>query len=86
MSSLLTSDIFFFITALSVIILTIIFATAGIYLVKILKEFKEMLEKLKNMVHKTEAEFDTLYAELTESWIFKLLFGRKGTIKKKVTK
>ncbi len=82
MNSILTSDIFFFITSFAVIIVTLVFVTALIYLVRILRDFKEMSERIKNMVQTTEEEFEDISRTITESWIFKFLFGKKKPVKK----
>jgi hypothetical protein len=86
MSSIVTSDIFFFITSLAVICLTVILSIAGIYLVRILKDFKEVSSKFKHMVTMTEGEFENIYTRLTESWIFKFLFSSKKPVRKRDTK
>lgn len=86
MNSVLTSDIFFFITSLAVIIIAAIFATAGVYLVKILRDFKDVSGRFKHMVEMSEGEFENIYTRLTESWIFKFLFSPKGSGKKRTTK
>jgi hypothetical protein len=82
MSSALTSDIFFFITSAAVIILTIVFTISGVYVVRILKDFKEISEKIKTMTRVTEEEFENIHTVITESWLFKFIFGKKQPTKK----
>ncbi len=85
MDSVLTSDIFFFITATAIVILTIIFGCAGVYIVLILKDFKDVSHKVKDMVYKTEGELEDVYAHLTESWLFKFIFGKRRGAKKRAS-
>jgi len=50
MDSLLKADIFFLITALAVVFLTALFAVVLIYLIRILRDVKQVSEHLKEEV------------------------------------
>jgi hypothetical protein len=63
-----------------------VFFVAGVYLVRILKDFKEVSGRFKHMVEMTEGDFENIYTRLTESWIFKFLFSPKKQARKRGVK
>jgi hypothetical protein len=77
MEPLLKSDIFFFITSVSVVLLTVIFIIIGVYLIKIMKNFSHMSETLKKTVDDTDDELRDIGVHVRESPIFTFIFGRK---------
>ncbi len=82
MESIFKSDIFFFITSISVILFTIIFIISGFYFIKIMKNFSDISEILKNTVKKTEDGISEIGERITESLIFSFIFGKKKKSKK----
>jgi hypothetical protein len=86
MEPLLKSDIFFFITAISVIILTLVLITVFFYVMKILRDIKEISRIAKDQSVKLSEDVDRLRVKMAQqefSWgsIFKIitgLFKRKG--------
>ena len=71
------SDIFFFITSISIIIFTIFLVIVGIYIVKIVKNFSHMSETLKNTVDDADVELREMSEHVRQSAIFNFIFGRK---------
>lgn len=47
MDTLVKADVFFFVATICLVLLTAIFAMAGVYLIKILKDVREMGKKAK---------------------------------------
>lgn len=82
MESILHSEIFFFITSIFVVILTIIISIAGFYIIKAMKNFSDISNNLKEVVHNTSENIDDFVEQVTESPIFKLLFWKKSKHKK----
>jgi K+-transporting ATPase A subunit len=60
MENLLKSDVFFIITTVSVIILTIIFSIAGVYLIRILHEGRDLLKKITYKIEEAEESIGRL--------------------------
>ena len=81
MNTLIHADIFFFITTIAVIILTILASIAMYYLIGALKNFKRITKNLENRIDQAgdkigdEAEY--LKNRLHESFIFNLIFAKK---------
>jgi len=76
MQSILKSDIFFFIASIGFTLWTIVFVIIGIYLIKIMKNFSDISEKLKDDVDSARAELKEISEHVRESVIFRLIFGR----------
>lgn len=79
MESIIQSDIFFFITSISVIIFTVFFIIIGFYLVKIMKNFSRISEVLKDTVDDADKEIREIGEHVRESAIFSFIFGKKKT-------
>jgi len=77
MESIIQSDIFFFITSISVIIFTIFFVIIGFHLVKIMKNFSHISEVLKNTVDSADSELREMSEHVRNSAIFNFIFGKK---------
>lgn len=84
MESIIQSDIFFFITSISVIIFTVFFIIIGVHLVKIMKNFSHISEVLKDTVDDANSEIREIGEHVRESAIFSFIFGKKKV--KKTTK
>lgn len=86
MESILKSDIFFVITAISVITITIVFVVAGIYLIKTIRNFYQISKILKNYTKSAEVELRELGEHVRQSPLFTFLFGKKKVVKNEESK
>ncbi len=77
MESILKSEIFFFISSVSVILITVIFIIVGFYLIKIMKNFSEISEKIKDTVNGATSSLEEVGENIKESLIFRFFFGKK---------
>ena len=83
METILKSEIFFFITSISVIIITVVFVIAGYYLIRIMRNLSKISDTLKKAVDNTESNIEEIGERVKESWIFNFVFGKKKTKKQK---
>ena len=79
METLIHADIFFFITSIAVVILTIILAIAGFYFIRILRSFDAISEKLKETVNTASDDIQDIVSQVHESPAFRFLFGRRSS-------
>ena len=77
MESILKSDIFFFISSISVVILTLVLLVAGFYFVKILINFYKISTILKNYTQNTEGELREMGEHIRPSRLFTFFFGKE---------
>ncbi len=82
METLIHADIFFFISAIGTIILTILAAVALYYLIRILRDFSNISDTLKNGVDKASGHLDEFIEVLMSNALFKFFFRNKRTRKK----
>jgi flagellar biosynthesis/type III secretory pathway M-ring protein FliF/YscJ len=82
MESILKSEIFFFISSISVILITIIFVIVGFYLIKIMRNFSHISERLKETVDGTYSSIEEIGDNIKESYLYRLFFGKKRKNKK----
>jgi len=82
MESILKSEIFFFISSISVVLITVIFVIVGFYLVKIMRNFSHISERLKETVDSTASSLEEVGNDIKESTLFKFFFGKKKKSKK----
>ena len=82
MESILKSEIFFFISSISVILITIIFVIVGFYLIKIMRNFSHISERLKETVDGAASSLEEVGDNIKESSIFRFFFGKKKKNKK----
>ena len=83
MESILKSEIFFFISSISVILITVIFIIFGFYLIKIMKNFSEISKSIKNTVDGATSSLEEVGDNIKESPIFRFFFGKKRNKSKK---
>ena len=83
MESILKSEIFFFISSISVILITVIFIIVGFYLIKIMKNFSDISESIKNTVNGATSSLEEVGDNIKESPIFRFFFGKKRSKSKK---
>ncbi len=81
MDTLIHADIFFFISAVATVILTLLFIVALYYLIRILKDFSEISDTLKRGVDKASGHLDDLVDMLMSNALFRFFFGKKRTRK-----
>lgn len=77
MESVLKSDIFFFISSISVVLITSIILIAGFYFIKIVINFYKISKILKNYAKDTEASLKELENEIRQSPLFTFIFGKE---------
>ncbi len=77
MNSLIHADIFFFITAIFVVVLTVILLIGGYYLIKGLRNFYAISEIVKNYAEDTEDELRDIGEHIRNSPIFTFIFGKR---------
>jgi len=71
------SDIFFFITSISVIIITIVLLVAGFYFIKMLRNFYKISSILKNYTEDTNNEIRDIGYHIRNSPLFTFIFGKE---------
>jgi hypothetical protein len=64
MDSLLKADLFFFITAIAVVAVAVLFVVALLYLIKILRTLLKISERMKEEVDSLAVEFERWRAKL----------------------
>ncbi len=77
MESIIKSDIFFFITSISVVVLTVFLGIIGFYIVRIVRNFSHISETLKNSVDDADSEVREMVEHVKESAVFNFIFGKK---------
>jgi flagellar biosynthesis/type III secretory pathway M-ring protein FliF/YscJ len=85
MESILKSEIFFFISSISVILITvifIIFIIFSFYLIKIMRNFSHISDRLKKTVDEAASSLEEVGDNIRESSIFNFFFGKKKKSKK----
>lgn len=77
MESILRSDMFFFITSISVITISIFILIALYYFIKMLRNFYKISATLKNYTKDTEKELKDLGGQIRQSPLFTFIFGKE---------
>lgn len=85
MESILKSDIFFFITSISVVVISIAFLIAMFYFIKILRNFYKISNILKELSESADSELRDMGHHIRQSPLFTLIFG-KEKVKKETVK
>ena len=76
MNSLLKADIFFFVTALAVVVIAAILAVVLVYLVRILRDFKTISTKLKEQTDLVSEDISDLRHKIRQKdWSWPSLFS-----------
>jgi len=81
MESLLKSDIFFVISSIATIIITLVILIAGIYFIKIMRNFYKISSQLKKFTDNAEKGMEEIAEQVRQSPIFTFIFGKKKTKK-----
>ena len=86
MESILKSDIFFFITSISVVVIASFLVVAIFYFIKILRNFYKISKILRRYAETTEASLKDLGEEIRQSPLFTFLFGKRKEKKEESTR
>lgn len=86
MESILKSDIFFFITSISVVIITLVFLVTGFYFIKMLRNFYKISAVLRNFTESTENELREMGHHIRKSPLFTFIFGKEKKESEKYSK
>jgi len=76
MEPIYKSEVFFFISSISVIVITTIFLISGIYFIKILKNLSKMTGKIKRAVDNVEYDLSEIGDRVKDSQVFNFVFGK----------
>ena len=76
------SEIFFFISSISVILFTVVFIIFGFYLIKTMRNFSKISEDLRKTVDGATSSLDEVGNHIKESPIFEFFFGKKRKSRK----
>ncbi len=77
MESVLKSDVFFFISSIAVIIFTVVFIIVGFYFIKMMRNFSQISERLKETVDGATSSLEEVGDSIKESPVFTFFFGKK---------
>ncbi len=77
MESVLKSDVFFFISSIAVIIFTVVFIIVGFYFIKMMRNFSQISERLKETVEGATSSLEEVGDSIKESPVFTFFFGKK---------
>ena len=78
MTTLIHADIFFFVTTIAVVILTILFSVIAWYALHILRDIKHISEKARIASDDFEEGLKTLVSTITR-FVFRKIFGSSST-------
>lgn len=81
MESILKSDVFFFITSLSVIIMTAFLLVALYFFIRILINFYKISRILRNYAESADTGIKDLVSHVRQSRLFTFFFGKEKTKK-----
>lgn len=76
MEPLLKSEIFFFISSIATVLLTVLLSILLFYLIKTTRNLHRLSEILKSDFKESEEFINELRERLENNWIFKLFFPR----------
>jgi hypothetical protein len=76
MESILKADIFFFISSISVVIITLVLLVAGFYFIKIIRNFYKISNILKDYTENANKELRDMGDHVRNSPLFTFLFGK----------
>ncbi len=82
MESVLKSEVFFFISSISVILITVVFLIISFYLIKMMRNFSHISERLKETVDGATSSLEEVGENIKESPVFTFFFGKKKKTKK----
>jgi len=77
METLLKADVFFFITSISVVVLTIILSVFLYYLIGAMRHFKKLAIKLEENLGSASVQVEEMVERVSDSFVFSFLFPKK---------
>ncbi|MBP6060842.1 MAG: hypothetical protein KA515_02495 [Candidatus Pacebacteria bacterium] len=77
MDTLLHADIFFLITSIAVVFISVFMVVALYYFILPLRRLNKLIEKLEVNIQNAGEEVEEMVGQVRESFIFNLLFPRK---------
>ncbi len=77
MNTLTQSEIFFFISSIGFVTLWILVAVFLIYLLRIMRTFSRIMERIEHDIDKISDTTKDIFQEMRESTVFRFLFGKK---------
>lgn len=77
MESILKSDIFFFITSISVVVISLFLLVALFYFIKILRNFHKISKVLRELSESADMELRDMGHHIRQSRLFTFLFGKE---------
>jgi hypothetical protein len=83
MESIIRADIFFFISSISTIIITIVFLIVGFYFIKIMINFYKISKILRSTTENVESGLKEMGEHIRQSPLFTFFFGKEKKSKKK---
>lgn len=83
METFIKADIFFFVTTVAVVLLTIFLIIVLWYAIFALKSIKELGDELKENINTASTEVKEIILHIKESFLFNLLFTKNKNRKKR---
>ena len=77
METLLKADVFFFITSISVVVLTIILSVFLYYLISAMRHFKKLAIQVEENLGSASAQVEEMVERVSDSFVFSFLFPKK---------
>lgn len=71
------ADVFFFVTTIMIVFVSILFGIALFYLIKIFKRTNTLYDKIEENINKIDINIKEIILSIKESFLFNLLFRRK---------
>jgi hypothetical protein len=81
MESILKSDLFFFITSISVVVVSCFLVVALFYLIRILRNFNKISKILRNYAEDADTGLRDLGEQIRKSSLFTFIFGKEKSKK-----
>ena len=83
MDTLIKADIFFFVTTVCVGVVSLFVIITLVYIMRTLRSIQDVSRKVEGTVDATGSEIKEIATHIKESFIFNLLFIKKGNKKKR---
>ena len=77
MDTVMKADIFFFITSIAVVFLSIFVIIALYYLIRALKRFSKLSETLEDNIGDASEDIKEMTEQVKESFVFNMIFPKK---------
>ena len=77
MESFLKADIFFFITSICVVVITLVLLIAGIYFIRMIRNFYKISKVLRNCAENAGEGLQDLGHQIRQSPLFTFIFGKE---------